>query len=61
LISAPPLETPVPFNVSGMAVLNVIPFRSRVPPAVTEVLLVDPNAVILLRFRIPALMVVVPV
>ena len=33
-VNDPALEIPVPFNVSGSAVLNVNPLRSRVAPEV---------------------------
>ena len=62
LNSAPPLEIPVPFNVNGSAVDNVIPFKSSEAPLVTEVAPADvPRAETLPSISVPALMLVAPV
>ena len=66
-ISAPPLDTPVPFKVSASAVPKVKPFKSSAAPLATVVpapvvpkgVLVAPPAAP--SFNMPALMVVAPV
>ena len=61
LITAPPLEIPVPRMVKASALAYVMPFKSKTaplakltPPATV------PKAVVLPNFRIPPLMVIAP-
>ena len=66
-ISAPPLDTPVPFKVSASAVPKLYPFKSSAAPLATVVpapvvpkgVLVAPPAAP--SFKMPALMAVTPV
>ena len=59
-VNAPKLPTPVPFRVSGLAVLSVNPFRSKAAPdALTVVADEVPSAVVDPSLSVPALMVVV--
>jgi acyl-CoA synthetase (AMP-forming)/AMP-acid ligase II len=66
-ISAPPLDTPVPFKVRASAVPSVSPFKSSAAPLATVVPApVVPNGVLVAppaapSFNMPALMVVAPV
>ena len=62
LITAPPLEIPVPLIVNASAFVIVWPLRSRTAPEVIVVpAAVVPKAVALPSLSVPALMVVAPV
>ena len=53
-INAPPLDTPVPFKVSGLAVLSVKPPRSKAAPVALTVVADDvPSAVVDPSFKVP--------
>ena len=51
---------PVPFNVNGRAVDNVVPFKSNTDPELTVVAEEVPNAVVFANFKVPALINVDP-
>ena len=62
LVSAPPLEMPVPFKVSALAPVIVAPFRSNTAPLVTLAApALPPSAVALPTFKVPTEIVVPPV
>ena len=60
LVSAPPLEIPVPFKVRALVAVMVVPLRSSAAPLVRE-MAPDPRAVAWPTFTVPAEMVVPPV
>ena len=73
LVKAPPLDIPEPFKVKASGVEEVVkekPFKSKTAPSATVVpLLLDPNGPLSAKFpstpipnfKVPALIVVVPV
>ena len=61
LVSAPPLEMPVPFKVKALVLVIVVPFKSNTAPLVTETAPVEaPSAAVLSIFTVPAAIVVPP-
>ena len=61
LVSAPPLEMPVPFKVKALVLVIVVPFKSNTAPLVTETAPDEaPNAATLPIFKVPAEIMVPP-
>ena len=51
---------PVPFNVSGLAVVSVKPLKSKTAPELTVVAVDVPSAVVEPNFSVPAVTDVAP-
>ena len=61
LVSAPPLEIPVPFKVKVLALLKEVPFKSNAAKVATDTApLALPSAAPLPTFKVPAEIVVPP-
>ena len=62
LINAPPEVMPVPFKVSALALVIAVPLRSSTAPVATNTVeLAAPKAATLPTFKVPALMLMLPV
>ena len=62
LVSAPPLEMPVPLSVRALVLVIVVPFKSNTAPLVTLTApLLPPSAVALATLSVPTLTIVPPV